>query len=233
MDTPVNSPEVPPRIYQALSAVFTDIKYVPKDSINEQQRFKFRGIDAILIAVNPVFAKHRIIISAIDIEDRQETITTSKGTPMSHVTMKVLYQILCLTDGSHIEGFAFGEAMDVGDKAYTKAQSVALRTFIINTFAIPSGDPDPDSSTYERGDEKVVERPKPEVKPEPPKGPTPEELVAATAYIDQVALIESEEELKVFYDSALVKPFHDIAVGKRTIKSAVNQRLQAIREGGA
>lgn len=41
-------------------------------------------------------------------------------------------------DGSHVVAEAYGEAMDSGDKAVTKAQSVAFRTALFQTFVIPT-----------------------------------------------------------------------------------------------
>jgi hypothetical protein len=39
--------------------------------------------------------------------------------------------------------------MDSGDKSLSKAMSVAWRTFLLQTFHLPTNDPDPDSEGYE------------------------------------------------------------------------------------
>jgi hypothetical protein len=40
--------------------------------------------------------------------------------------------------------------MDSGDKAVPKAMSVAFRTALLQALALPTDEPDPDASTYER-----------------------------------------------------------------------------------
>jgi len=52
--------------------------------------------------------------------------------------------------GDHIETAVAAEAMDSGDKAMTKAFSVALRTCLIQTLSLPTDEPDPDQDVYER-----------------------------------------------------------------------------------
>jgi hypothetical protein len=42
--------------------------------------------------------------------------------------------------------------MDTGDKAFSKAQTMAHKTLLIQQFMVPVGEPDPDSMTYEMGD---------------------------------------------------------------------------------
>lgn len=42
----------------------------------------------------------------------------------------------------------YGEAMDSGDKALTKAQSVAFRTALFQTFVVPLVAMDPESDEY-------------------------------------------------------------------------------------
>src|SRR5690606_34079164 len=51
-----------------------------------------------------------------------------------------------------------GEAMDSGDKATSKAMSVAFRTALIQALALPTDEPDPAESTYQRSDAPVDNR---------------------------------------------------------------------------
>jgi hypothetical protein len=48
-------------------------------------------------------------------------------------------------DGSSVSCACYGEAMDSGDKAMTKAQSVAFRTALFQFFVIPTVSIDPES----------------------------------------------------------------------------------------
>ena len=53
-------------------------------------------------------------------------------------------------DGSTIVCSALGEASDAGDKATSKAHSVAFRTALLQALCIPTDEPDPDASSHER-----------------------------------------------------------------------------------
>jgi hypothetical protein len=59
--------------------------------------------------------------------------------------------------GDSFAGSAYGEAADSGDKAVSKAQSVAYRVFLIQALSIPTGEPDPDSESHERAADPRVE----------------------------------------------------------------------------
>ena len=47
-------------IYQAMAEVMKDIDAVGKNQKNQQQGFKFRGIDDVYNAVHPILAKHGV-----------------------------------------------------------------------------------------------------------------------------------------------------------------------------
>jgi hypothetical protein len=85
-----------------------------------------------------------------------ETYQTSKGTTMRNVTVKMGFRVYG-PGGDYFDGVSFGEAADAGDKAVTKAQSVAYRTFLLQALTVPTGDPDPDASIHERAQAVDVE----------------------------------------------------------------------------
>jgi hypothetical protein len=68
---------------------------------------------------------------------------------MGHVRVKVAYTFYGPA-GDSVEGEVVAEAMDAGDKATSKAMSVALRTFLIQALCLPTDEPDPDQESYER-----------------------------------------------------------------------------------
>lgn len=49
-------------VFQAISAVASDVGAVGKDGINQAQKFKFRGIDAVVNAVSPAMRRHGLVI---------------------------------------------------------------------------------------------------------------------------------------------------------------------------
>ena len=141
-------PQTP--VIEAWLAVMEDVRAVGKGSFNEQQRFKFRGIDAVLNAVGPALRKHGVVVTPQLIEQQYEQVTVgSKATLMGHARVIVRYTAHCDGDSLVIAEVP-GEAMDVGDKGLSKAMSVAYRTALIQSLTLPTDEPDPDSETYER-----------------------------------------------------------------------------------
>ena len=136
-------------VFQAWAAVMADVRAIAKDDSNQQQGFKFRGIDATMQAVGPALRTHSVMVIPTGQELKTETYQTRSGTQMKNVTVTVRYTVFG-PEGDHFEGVAYGEAADVGDKAVTKAQSVALRTFLLQSLMVPTGDPDPDATSHER-----------------------------------------------------------------------------------
>lgn len=137
-------------IYKALSAVMADVQAVAKSDRNDHQRFNFRGIDAVVNAVGPALRKHKVIVVPDVREHRFGTVEVGqKRTPMGHCVVHVAY-VFYGPDGDSLECSVVAEAMDSGDKAYPKAMSVAFRTALLQALTLPTDEPDPDASSYER-----------------------------------------------------------------------------------
>lgn len=136
-------------VYEAWSAVMQSVRAIAKDDKNMQQGFNFRGIDATMQAVGPALREHGVFVVPSGQELRSESYSTRSGTQMKNVTVTVQYTVFG-PGGDTFSGVAYGEAADVGDKAVTKAQSVALRTFLLQSLMVPTGDPDPDAVSHER-----------------------------------------------------------------------------------
>lgn len=137
-------------VHQALSKVMAEVQAVRKDSKNQAQKFNFRGIDAVMNAVGPALRKHGVTILPEDVEVHRSNGTTASGKQTAEVVVKVTYRVYGPV-GDSIHGKVAAEAMDFGDKAITKAMSVAYRTFLLQALTIPTDEPDPDSESYERG----------------------------------------------------------------------------------
>ena len=137
-------------IFEALAAVMADVQAVRKGDRNAQQGFNFRGIDAVVNAVGPALRAHQVIVTPRVLEHTYGTVEVGKNrTPMAHVTLVAEYTFTA-ADGSSLSCSVLGEAMDSGDKATPKAMSVAFRTALLQALALPTDEPDPDASTYER-----------------------------------------------------------------------------------
>jgi hypothetical protein len=133
-----------------LAAVMADVQSVAKNDKNTHQNFNFRGIDAVLNAVGPVLRQHKVVVMPTVKDYRFETVEVGqKRSLMGHVIVQVDYTFYG-PSGDHLTCSVYGEAMDSGDKAMPKAMSVAFRTALLQALALPTDEPDPDASSYQR-----------------------------------------------------------------------------------
>lgn len=136
-------------IYEAISAAMDDIGAVGKTSKNQTQGFMFRGIDAVMNAINPALIKNHIFIVPEVLEQVREERTSSKGGTLIYSICKVKYTFYA-EDGSHIDAVVIGEGMDSGDKATNKAMSIAFKYACFQVFCIPTEEmKDPDAECHE------------------------------------------------------------------------------------
>lgn len=138
-----------PVIHHALAAVMADVGAVSKDGRNASQGFNFRGIDAVVNAVGPVLRKHGVTTLPIVEDAHYDTIGTKSGGTMRQCTLKVRWRFVGPA-GDYLDAVVMSEAMDSGDKATSKAHSVSYRTALLQVLCIPTDEPDPDATTYER-----------------------------------------------------------------------------------
>ncbi len=136
-------------VYQAWAQVMGDVQGIRKSERNSAQGFNFRGIDQVLNTVGPVLRKHGVVVFPIAEDVEQERYTTAKGGVMHSVVVRVRFVVVG-PDGDQFEGVSFGQAADSGDKAVSKAQSVAYRTFLLQSLTVPTDDRDPDADSHVR-----------------------------------------------------------------------------------
>jgi hypothetical protein len=137
---------MPPEItvVGALSLVMQDVRKVTKTGFNQQQNYKFRGVDATINAVGPVLRKHGVIVLPTLVSERMETFQTAKGSTMYRSVVVVTYRFIGPA-GDDLSATVAGEGSDSLDKATSKAMSVAYRTALLQALCLPTDDPDPDS----------------------------------------------------------------------------------------
>ncbi len=143
-----------PTVVEAFSRVMESVQGIRKGERNAQQGFNFRGIDAVMNAVGPALRQHGVVIvptaKSIDVE-RYES---RAGASMKNVTVLMEYTVHGPA-GDTITGCSYGEAADSGDKAVSKAQSVAYRTFLLQGLTVPTDERDPDEDVHERAKDPV------------------------------------------------------------------------------
>lgn len=128
------------------------VQGIRKGDRNAQQGFNFRGIDAVMNHVGPALREHGVVIIPEAVDMESERYDTAKGGKMKNVTVLMKYTVHG-PEGDSFSGSAYGEAADAGDKAVSKAQSVAYRTFLLQSLTVPTDEPDPDSFVHERAEE--------------------------------------------------------------------------------
>lgn len=157
-------------IYKAIAEVqrMMCAEGIQKDRSNQQQGFKFRGIDDVLNAISPMLVSAGLVIIPRTVGREVTERTTAKGGVLFYVVVTVEYDLISAADGSKVTARVCGEAMDSGDKATNKAMSAAYKYMAIQTFAIPTeGDNDADATTHQ------------DVRPQTPK-PMPAQKPALT-----------------------------------------------------
>lgn len=141
--------EAPPKIYKAISDVMADIGAVGKNQRNQQQGFMFRGIDAVMNAINPALIKHHVFVVPEILEQSREERTTKTGSHLIYSICKIKYTFYA-EDGSNITAITIGEGMDSGDKATNKAMAIAFKYACFQVFCIPTEEmKDPDEECHE------------------------------------------------------------------------------------
>ena len=133
---------------EALNAVMAEVREVRKTERNQAQKFTFRGIDNVVNAVAGPLRKHKVRLKVDNIEHTITGKQNAKGNPVTFVTVKNRYTWVG-PDGQTEENTVVAEAMDFSDKATAKANSVALRTFLLQALMLPTDDADPDHDYIE------------------------------------------------------------------------------------
>ena len=172
-----------PTIVEALSAVMAEVQAVGKGDRNPEQGYSFRGIDAVVNAVGPMFRKHGVLAVPAKCEAKYRDVLTSREKRSRECTVKVTYRFYGPA-GDFIECEVPGESMDFGDKGAPKAMSVAYRIALLQVLCIPTHEPEPDAQSYERARE-----------PEPAVA-TAAQVAKYDALAKSLAAAESEPQLR-------------------------------------
>src|SRR4051794_25661270 len=156
------SPEVArrrgPGVRARVIRIMRDVLFVGKDQTNtEGGRYNFRGIDDVTRALGPALRNHGVIMLPEVIDAERRDAKTTRGKDTRETILRVRFTFTD-EDGDSLVIVTEGESLDSGDKGTAKAMSVAWRTAMIIAFALPTDEPDPDSFSWDRGDEREDRR---------------------------------------------------------------------------
>jgi hypothetical protein len=150
-----DDPDMVP-VHLAWLRVRKDIRAIGKsEEYNDgYTHYNFRGVDATVMAFAPVTMRHGINVIPHRVDATYRDTKTAKGKATRECTVTITWHIIG-PRGDVIVAQSQGEALDSGDKGTAKAQSVALRVLLLNGGLVPTGDPDPDHTTIDRGEASV------------------------------------------------------------------------------
>lgn len=141
-----------PLIYQKMVAILKETKAITKSEKNQQQGFKFRGIDNVMNELHDLFAKNEVFILPEVLEFTTQDRPTKSGGLNTFTRTRIRFRYIT-SDGSSVETVNVGEAMDSGDKGMNKAMSIALKYSLLQMLLIPTEEQkDPDATTPEETD---------------------------------------------------------------------------------
>ena len=124
-------------IHEKICEVMNECGSVAKNDTNPQQKYKYRGIDAVMNALNPAMRKAKLFVVPKVQELKREERAGRNGGCLIYSIVSVLYTFYA-EDGSSLECIVQGEAMDSGDKSINKAMSAAFKYACFQTFCIPT-----------------------------------------------------------------------------------------------
>ena len=198
---PAISTSIVPQVYRAIQGVMHDIGEIgiSKDRKNVQQGYKFRGIDDVYNALNPLLSKHSLVVLPKVLSSHQVERQTKSGGSIFYTTLTVEFKTVSTLDGSFDTLTTVGEAMDSADKSSSKALAAAFKYAAMMLFCIPTeGDNDADATTPENT----------EAKPQPkamgqtlPKAQSREPYEKISAGINAISEVGTHEDLNAWYRS--------------------------------
>lgn len=142
-------------IYKAIIGITEDLIKVGgigKTRMNEQQKFRFRGIEDIQNALAPLLVKHKVCIVPTFANRRTEQYDSRNGGKIFSTVVEGVFDLVSAMDGSSVRVTIPGEAMDTGDKSTNKAMSMAMKYASLLTFCIPTEGEDADAATHDLKD---------------------------------------------------------------------------------
>lgn len=138
-----------PLIFERMAAVLADLDAVGKDRRNSDQGFSFRGIEDIVNALHDCLGDNHVFYLPRVLERVPEVRQTKHGATLWTVHLHVGYRFYT-TDGSFVEADAWGEGVDMADKATSKAMTFAQKSTLLQVFNIATADlDDPDATGVE------------------------------------------------------------------------------------
>lgn len=219
-------------IYAAMVAIQKEVgaEGIAKTRTNDHFKFKFRGIDEVMNALNPILSKHGVFViprcvDRIATEVRSMKYDKAAGKAVEKVETNVAVKVDYLfqhADGSAISATVWGEATDAGDKATNKAMAAAMKYALFQTFCIP---------TEGHGDTDADAGPAPAPAPLARPRKTLETFPLVEDAMEALALCETQEQLAEWnarVKASVVSQSYTDA-DKDALRAAVKKRMEELK----
>jgi len=133
-------------VQAAISAVMRDLPAIGKTEEAKGVPYKFRGIEAMTVALQPLMARHGLVIVP---QAQTIVIDPSPGQKEAWQDVMVKFDWLIMgPDGSHVTASTYGIGRDHTDKGSNKGQTQAYKYLIMHLFCVSDPKDDGDSSDY-------------------------------------------------------------------------------------
>lgn len=114
-------------IYALVPKIANSVGSIGKNAVNQHFRFKYRSIDDVYAALHRALIEHEVSV----------TPSVANVSYEDGYCRVVVDYILAAKDGSSITARICAEAQDKGDKATSKALSMAFKYWAFQQFCIP------------------------------------------------------------------------------------------------
>lgn len=135
-------------IHRSMGEVMRAVTAIEKSQYNEQQKFRYRGVDNIMNALHGLFADAGIVIIPRELEFQTSELPMApdrdgKARVMHRTLIHMEFTFMSTQDGSVVTADGWGEGQDMADKGPYKAKSFALKSVLSQMFLIPTADLEP------------------------------------------------------------------------------------------
>lgn len=139
-------PDAPP-VQVALAQAAMDVGAVPKSDTNRDQGFAYRGIERIMTAAGPALHKAGVVVLPRVLDVHRETMERgAQRNVWRLVALTVQYDFVGPA-GDVLTAVVIGEGLDNGDKAVSKAMTMAYKVALLQALQIGDGTNDPDAES--------------------------------------------------------------------------------------
>lgn len=113
---------------------------MPKEGFNDFNKYKYLMEAQVTIKMKELFDKNGVLFHYQSEITETKDYQGNKGDTQFLVTVKINYAFIDVESGEKLEGVAYGQGADKGDKGVYKAITGAIKYIYMKTFNIPTGD---------------------------------------------------------------------------------------------